>query len=234
MNNSAELTVSAASSLTDVLTETGRAFERVNPDVTVHFSFAASGVLLQQIRQGAPVDVLVSASLRELDTLATEQKIEAKSRVTLTGNRLVLVAPVGSALRRWDELATAAAPRIALANPEFVPAGRYAKETLSRRGLWTAVVPKAVYGQNVRQVLAYVASGDVAAGLVFATDAAREKRVRIVATAQPGKDHEPIVYGAAVIRRSLQSRLARRFIAFLKSPSGQATFAHYGFRPAGR
>ncbi len=234
MAKSAELVVSAASSLAEVLTELGRVFEQGTPSVSVRLNLAASGILLQQVRQGAPVDVFISASAQELDILTKEQKVEPTTRVNLAGNRLVLIVPLRSSLKAWDELGTATCPRVALSNPSFVPSGRYAKATLVRRGLWEAVAPKAVLGQNVRQVLAYVVSGDVAAGLVFATDTRNEKRVRVVATAVPGKDHEPIVYVAAVISGSPQSRVARRFVAFLKSPAGQAIFARYGFPPAGR
>lgn len=224
-----ELIVGAASSLTEVLTERGKAFERTNPSCVVRFSFASSGTLLQQVRQGAPLDIFISASLQELDTLEREKRLVAGSRRTLTGNRLVLIAPPRSRLKGWEELATPAVRRVALSQPDSVPSGRYAKETLTKRGLWAAVAPKAVFGQNVRQTLAYVAGGDVDAGFVFATDAQRERRVRVVATAVPGKDHTPIVYSAAVLARTTQAALAQRFIAFLLTPEAQATFQRAGF-----
>lgn len=224
-----ELTVGAASSLTDVLTELGRTFECANPNCVVRFSFASSGTLLQQVRQGAPLDLFISASLQELDTLEREKRLLRGSRRTVAGNRLVLIAPDKSTLRRWEELTNPTVRRVALSQPDSVPSGRYAKETLTKRGLWSAVAAKAVFGQNVRQTLAYVAGGDVDAGIVFATDAQREKRVRVVATAVPGKDHTPIVYPAAVVASSAHAALAQRFIAFLLTPEAQAAFLRAGY-----
>jgi len=226
---STALIVGAASSLTEVLTALGRAFERANPSCVVRFSFASSGTLLQQVRQGAPLDLFISASLQELDTLEREKRLVPTTRRIVAGNRLVLIAPQQSRLKSWEELAKPDVRRVALSQPDSVPSGRYAKETLTQRGLWSTVMPKAVFGQNVRQTLAYVAAGDVDAGIVFATDAQREKRVRVVATAVPGKDHTPIVYPAAVIAGSAQAELAQRFIAFLLTPEAQAAFRRAGF-----
>lgn len=225
----AELIVSAAISLTDVLAPTAKAFEKENPGVTVRLNLAASGTLLQQIRQGAPADVFVCASPQEMDTLARERRIEARSRRVVAGNRLALIAPQGGALRRWEDLATPAVARVALSNPDFVPSGRYARETLTRRGLWAAVGPKAVFGENVRQTLAYVASGDADAGLVFVTDARAERRVRIVARAVPGRDHAPIRYPAAVLNGRPNAALARRFVAFLAGRTAHSLFLRFGF-----
>ncbi len=226
----ADLLVGAASSLTEVLTEAGKAFEKANPGTRVRFSFSASGVLLQQARQGAPMDIFVSASPKELDTLEKERKLVPGSRKNVAGNSLVLIAPKSSRLKDWKELAGSGVTRVAISNPEFVPSGRYAKETLTKRGLWNAVVPKAVFGQNVRQTLAYVGGGDVAAGMVFATDARLEKRVRVVAVAVSGKDHSPITYSAAALGNTKQSILAQRFLAFLSSPAGRSIFTRFGFR----
>lgn len=220
----------AASSLTEVLTEAGKAFEKANPSMRVRFSFAASGVLLQQARQGAPMDIFVSASPKELDTLEKERKLLPGSRKVVAGNSLVLIVPRSSRLKDWTELAGSGVARVAISNPEFVPSGRYAKETLTKRKLWNAVLPKAILGQNVRQTLSYVAGGDVAAGIVFATDARLEKRVRVVATAIPGKDHSLISYGAAALVSTKQSVLAKRFLAFLSSPAGRSIFTRFGFR----
>ena len=202
--------------------------------MTVRRNVASSGALLQQIRQGAPVDVFISASTRELDTLEQEHRLEKATRVTVASNRLVLIAPQGSMLRRWEELASGLVTRVALSQPSSVPSGRYAKETLQHRKLWKAVEPKAVYGENVRQTLAYVAGSNVEAGLVFATDARAEKRVRIIATAQPGLDHSPILYPAAVLTGAPNPAAARRFVVFLQSKAAQAIFARFGFTPPGR
>jgi len=226
-----EILVSAAASLTDAMNEIGRAFTAANPGTTVRFNFGASGALQQQIEQGAPADVFESASPKEMDALQKAGKIEADTRITFAGNRLVLIAPASDhALKAWEDLAKPATKRVAISDPASVPSGRYAKETLTRRGLWDTVSTKAIFGENVRQTLAYVTGGDVDAGVVFATDARIEsKRVRVVQAATPGKDHAPIVYPAAVVAGAPNAPVARRFVLFLKAKEARAILARYGF-----
>jgi molybdate transport system substrate-binding protein len=225
-----EILVAAASSLTDVLKEIAAAFQKANPRIRIRFTFGASGTLLQQIQAGAPVDVFISASPKEMDTLEKAGRLLAGTRANIAGNRLVLIVPAsGSRVTGWVSLVSAPG-RIALSNPDSVPSGRYARETLTRRKLWDAVAKKGVYGGNVRQTLAYVAGGNVAAGVVFATDAKIEaRRVRVVATATPGKDHAPIVYPASILGSSRQSNAARRFLTYLRTPAAQAVFRRFGF-----
>ncbi|MBV9868587.1 MAG: molybdate ABC transporter substrate-binding protein [Abitibacteriaceae bacterium] len=225
-----ELLVSAASSLTDAFNEIGSAFTKAHPQTTVRFNFAASGPLQQQIEQGAPVDVFASASAKEMDALQKANRLEPKTRLNFVGNRLVLIAPRGSKLKGWNDLKAATVRRIAISNPDSVPSGRYAKETLTRHGLWPLVQPKTVFGENVRQTLAYVANGDVDAGLVFATDARiASQKVRVVQTAVPGKDHQPILYPAAVIAGAPHAVAARQFMAFLQGSTAQHILLRYGF-----
>ena len=117
-----------------------------------------------------------------------------------------------------------------MANPESVPAGRYGRGTLTKRGLWTVLQARLIFGENVRQTLTYVAGGNVDAGIVFATDARSEaKRVRIVAVAIPGKDHAPIVYPAAVVTGAASPEAARRFVRFLQSHESQTILRRFGF-----
>ena len=225
-----EILVSAAASLTDAMREIGRAFTRENPRTTVRFNFGASGALQQQVEQGAPVDVFASASAREMDALQRGRRLAAGTRVAFAGNRLVLIAPPASRLRGWDDLRNGRIRRIAMSNPDFVPSGRFARQTLVRRGLWTSVERRAVFGENVRQTLAYVANGDADAGVVFATDARIEpRRVRVVAAAVPGRDHGAIVYPAAVLAGAPNPRAARRFVAFLSSAGARRVLLRYGF-----
>ena len=212
-----ELLVSAASSLADVLPEISRAFSGGE----VKFNFGASGALMAQIRQGAPVDVFLSASTDEMAALKLPYTVFAR-------NKLVLIAPKKSKLAGWNDLAEPNVRRIALANPGFVPAGRYAKETLVHRKLWATVEMKLVFGQSVRQALSYVASGDADAGLVFATDV-RTRQVLVVDFATPGVDHAPIRYVGAVVRRSEKAPAAKKFLAFLTTSPAQAVFRRYGF-----
>ena len=228
-----ELLVSAAASLTDAFNEVGKAYTGEHPATTVRFNFASSGALQQQILQGAPVDVFASASPKEMDALQRANRIDARSRVDFAANRLVLIAPMSGRVRHWNDLIQPVVKRIAIADPDSVPAGRYAKETLNNRGLWTAVQPKAVFGENVRQTLAYVSGGNVDAGIVFATDQMVEaKRVRIVDSAISGKDHEAIVYPAAVISGTNNVSAAGNFIRFLQGRKAQSILSRYGFQVA--
>lgn len=227
-----EILVSAAASLTDAMAEIGRAFTKAQGG-SVRLNVGASGTLQRQIEQGAPVDVFVSASPREMDALARAGRIERATRVNVASNRLVLVAPRRpgrASVARWADLARPAVRRVAVSNPETVPSGRYAEETLRRRRLWDAVRAKAVLGENVRQTLAYVATGDVDAGVVFGTDARVEaRRVRVVARAVPGVDHSPVLYPAAVVAGSARAVAARRFVRFLAGPAARAILRRYGF-----
>jgi molybdate transport system substrate-binding protein len=228
-----EILVSAAASLTDAFTEVGRAYDKANPGTTVRFNFASSGALQRQIEQGAPVDVFASASPKEMDALQRGSHIEESTRLDFASNRLVLIVPEEGALRRWEDLRLPSVHRVALANPDSVPAGRYAKETLTRRSLWGAVQPKSVFGENVRQTLAYVASGDADAGVVFATDAQLDRgRVRVAQQDAPGGDHSPILYPAAVVRGAPNEAAARRFVDFLRGPVAQGILARFGFASA--
>ena len=228
-----EVLVSAAASLTDAFNEIGKAYTKANPQTVVRFNFGASGALQQQIAQGAPVDVFASASPKEMDALQVGGRLAKNTRADFAGNRLVLIAPLRSGLKTWEDLRRPNVKRIALSNPASVPSGRYAQETLTKRGLWSVVQPKSVFGENVRQTLAYVTNGDVDAGIVFATDAQAEKtRVRVVQTAVPGQDHQPIAYPVAAIADAPNPAGAQRFASFLQSQPAQSILARYGFTPA--
>lgn len=229
-----EVIVSAAASLTEAFTGVGAAFMKANPGIRVRFNFAASGALLRQIEAGAPVDVFASAAPQEMNALQRAGRLAPGTRADFAGNRLVLIAPAssGSPVRGWNSLTAAPVRRVALSDPDSVPSGRYARETLTMRGIWPTVRRKAVFGENVRQTLAYVANGDVDAGIVFASDTALQKRrVRIAATAVPGRDHAPISYPAAVIKSASNEADAGRFVRFLQSPAARRILARHGFLP---
>jgi molybdate transport system substrate-binding protein len=223
------ITVAAAASLGEALREIGSRFESQRPGVKLRWNFAASGVLIQQILNGAPVDVLVSADA-ELMALGFAQKaLVAETRRDIASNTLVLVVPAQQAVAvaALGDLAAPAVRRIAIGKPASVPAGRYARHALQAAGLWAALEPKFVPADNVRQVLDYVARGDVEAGFVYRTDAAlASDRVRVV-LAPAGVP--PIAYPAAVVATSRQPALARDFHAFLLSAQAQALLAGRGF-----
>lgn len=225
----AELTVSVAASMTQAFTELGKAWEAAHPDTKLVFNFAASGPLLAQIVQGAPVDLFVSADAETMDKAAAGGHIDPASRVSIAGNALVLIVPVEStqAPQTLADLASPAVQRIALGNPASVPNGRYAKAALEAAGLWETLQPKYVYAENVRQSLSYVTRAEVEAGFVFATDAALEAgKVRV---ALPVPVAKPIVYPMAIVAGSHEKAAAAAFIGFVQSPDGQRVFARYGF-----
>lgn len=224
-----QLTVSAAASLTDAFKELGSRFEATKPGATLRFNFAASGVLLQQIQQGAPADVFASADQETMDRAAAQKLIDAGTRRDFAANTLVLVEPVkeGVGIRSLQQLSDAAVKRIAIGKLATVPVGRYTRQSLDAANLWTALEPKFVQADNVRQVLDYVARGEVEAGFVYRTDAAlMSDRVRIALTAG---GHTPVTYPVAVVAESRQQALARDFVAFLSSDAAQQVLSRYGF-----
>jgi molybdate transport system substrate-binding protein len=224
-----ELTVSAAASLTNAFPEIGKSFEQQHPGVKVIYNFAASGPLLQQIAQGAPVDVFASADQKTMDQAQEKGLIVPDSRKNFVSNTLVLIVPGDSklALTGPKDLASAGVKRVALGNPAGVPAGRYSQEALSQAGLWEALQPKLILGESVRQVLDYVSRGEVDAGFVFATDAAIAKgKVKTVTEVQ---GHQPIIYPAALVAAGQQKELAKEFLNFLTSAAGVEILKKYGF-----
>ncbi len=224
-----QLTVSAAASLTDAFKEMSPRFEASKPGATLRFNFAASGVLLQQIAQGAPVDVFVSADQETMNRGADQKLIANDTRRDFAANSLVLVTPAqgAPAVATLADLKKAEVKRIAVGKVASVPVGRYTQQALGTAQLWSAVTPKLVFADNVRQVLDYVARGEVEAGFVYRTDAEIAKdKVRVAATVT---GHTPITYPAAVVADSKQAALARDFVNYLGGAEAQAILAKYGF-----
>ena len=229
-----QITVSAAASLKDALTEIQGEFTRTHPELRVVLNFGASGTLQLQIEQGAPVDVFVSASSQQMDALEAKGLLVPGTRIDLLRNELVLIVPLDSKnVTSFGDLGHATVRVVAAGDPRSVPAGEYAQQTLSAMGLSESVKGKTVLATDVRQVLADVETGSADAGLVYATDAAISKRVRIVAEA-PENTHQPIVYPGAVVKSSAHSDAARAFLQFLESPEARGVFQKYGFRAAGK
>lgn len=227
----AELMVSAAASLTDALNELKTSFEAENPDTTLTFNFGSSGKLATQIAQGAPSDVFLSASQKDMDGLDEKQLIVKDTRQDFTGNALVLVAGKDStlAISSFEELNKPEIKHIAVGEPETVPAGRYAKESLETLKLWDSLSGRMVFGSDVRQVLTFVESGNAEVGIVYSSDAAISKDVKVLATAKP-EWHKPIVYPGAVVSASQHQDAAKAFLAYLTSDKGKAILQKYGFQ----
>lgn len=225
-----ELLISAAASLSEPFKEIGKSFEAQHPGLKIRFNFAGSGLLLQQIAQGAPVDLFASADQETMAKAEKEGLILSESRMDFTGNSLVLISPLHRKLVTGPaDLKSDQVQKIAMGNPASVPAGRYAKTALAKMGLWEAVAPKCVMGISVKHSLEYVIRGEVEAGFVFATDAAAAKdKVRVVAEIPPPA---PIVYPAAIVARSANKEKSKAFIHSLRSQEARAVLAKYGFKP---
>ena len=194
-------------------------------------NFGASGTLAREIEQGAPVDAILSAGTKPIDALQAKGLLVAGTRVDLLRNALVLIAPQDSKLAGFDDLAQPAVRLVAMGDPAGVPAGQYGLETLNALQLYDKIKSKVVLGKDVRQVLTYVETGNVDAGLVYATDARISTKVRVVAVA-PESSHHPIVYPVAIVAGSSNQGAVRDFIAFLSSPTARAIFVKHGFTMA--
>lgn len=199
-------------------------------------SFAASSALARQVEAGAPADLFISADEEWMDTLGAKGMIRPRTRATMLSNSLVLIAPASSpiVLRPTQGFALSAAlgtGRLALADPA-VPAGRYARQALETLNVWNQVAGRVATGDSVRAALALVARGEAPLGIVYATDALAEPKVRVVATF-PAQSHRPITYPVALLTSS-RNKDAEGFLAFLLSPEGLAVFRRYGFTPPPR
>lgn len=225
-----ELHVSAAASLTDVMNEIGKAYEEEHPDVKVVFNYGSSGALQQAIENGGTADLFFSAAQKQMDALDKKGLLKEGTRKDLLQNEVVLIVPKDSDkdITSFDQLTSDKLQHIALGEPKGVPVGQYSEEILTKLGLLDGIRAKAVYGSDVRQVLAWVASGEADAGLVYATDAAVEPSVRVVATA-PAGTHKPIIYPAAVLKDTKHLDTAKDFLTFVSNDKNKERFAKYGF-----
>lgn len=227
------VTVFAAASLTDALGEIGRAFRQATGR-PVRFSFASSGTAAQQIQAGAKADVFVSADTAWMDRLQQVGRLVPGARADVAGGRLVLIAPANSAMRLAIRpgfplaRALGARGRLAVGDPASVPAGKYAREALTRLGVWNGVAGRLAPAQDVRAALAYVARGEAPLGVVYETDAVAERRVRVVGVF-PAASHAAIVYPAAAVRGG--DGVA--FLRFLRGGQARAILRRYKFRVPG-
>jgi molybdate transport system substrate-binding protein len=225
------VTVFAASSLTDVLDEIGTAYTD-DTRVPVRFSYAASSALARQIESGAPAEAFVSADQDWMNYLAERKLIQAQTRSNVVTNSLVLVAPADSKLQLKIAPRFALAKalgekgRIATGDPASVPAGKYAQAALTQLGVWDSVATRIVPAENVRSALNFVALGETPLGIVYATDARGNAKVRVVDTF-PASSHDPITYPAAVTTRGGAD--AGDFVQFLRGGKARAIFLKYGF-----
>ncbi|MEO6845968.1 MAG: molybdate ABC transporter substrate-binding protein [Chthoniobacterales bacterium] len=228
-SNAADLQVAAAASLTDALTALAPAFEKETGDKVI-FNFAGSNVLARQIQEGAPVDVFISADEAKMSDLVKAGLVEKQAVVPFLSNTLVIVAPTNSDLKILNgrQLVKTEVKHLALAQPDSVPAGIYAKEYLEKVGIWNQLKSRVVPTENVRAALAAVESENAEAGIVYKTDAEISHKVKVLCEISQ-KEGPHIVYPVAVISASKNKTDAEKFIAFLRSKQAEAKFSKMGF-----
>jgi len=226
-----EITVSAAISLKNAFEDISKVFQERNPGAKVLFNFGASGDLARQIEAGAPVDVFASAAQKDMDDIDGKSLLAFNSRKNFAGNAVVLIKPANSniPISSMEDLRRKEVGKVSIGNPKTVPAGRYAEEALRHYNLWDAVKDRLIFAENVRQVLDYVARGEVDAGLVYSTDAmVRSKEVKVVMRLPQGS-HQPVVYPIGVIKGTKEESLSRAFVDLVVSAEGQKILNKYGF-----
>lgn len=225
------LKVSAAMSLKDAVIKLKEVYAQKEPAVELQFNMGSSGMLQKQIEEGAPADVFLSAGKKQMDALEAKDLLVPGTRSDFLGNQMVLIV----AREKKNDIKSFAdlldkASSISIGQPETVPAGKYGKEALVSLKLWKPLENKVIFAKNVRQVLAYVDSGNVDAGIVYLSDTVVLKNSTIAAFAPKGS-HTPIVYPMAAIRGTKELSAARKFMAFLKTPEAARVFSGYKFIP---
>jgi molybdate transport system substrate-binding protein len=224
-----QLTISAAASLKDALSEIVTIYSQAKSNVAIRNNFGSSGNLQQQIINGAPVDVFISAAAKQMDELQKKGLIIPDTRRDLLSNRLVLIVPADkNDISDLKDLTTANIKRIAIGDPRSVPVGQYAKQVLTKLELFQDVQSKFVLGNNVRQVLQFVESGNAQAGIVYATDVKTSTKVKVVQVLD-ARLHKPIVYPIAVLQKSTNQPSATSYLEFLSSEPAKTIFEKYGF-----
>jgi molybdate transport system substrate-binding protein len=229
-SNKIELTVSAAASLQEALTDIKKEFEKEHKNISISFNFGASGALQQQISQGAPVDIFFSAAEDKFQKLVDDGSIAKKDGKNLVGNDIVLIVPKdsNSYISTFEDLLDKA-NKISIGTPSSVPAGMYGKESLVKMNVWKSIENKIVYAKDVRQVLNYVETGNVDAGIVYKTDALLSKKVKIVAMADENT-HSPIIYPAGIVKNTKHYRQAKAFFKYLQGDQAMGILKNYGFK----
>jgi|SRR5215469_1195364 len=226
-----DVVVFAAASLKNALDDAAHAFEQQG-GTPAKISYAASSQLAKQIESGAPADIFISADLDWMDYAQKRNLIQPATRRNLLGNKLVLIAPAGNGVKvdikpGFDLVGMLQGGRLAMADPDSVPAGKYGKASLEKLGVWQSVAPDVVGAENVRAALLYVERNETPLGIVYATDAASDPKVEIVGVF-PEDTHPPIIYPIALTAAS-KNPAAGKFLAFIESPAAKPAFEKQGF-----
>ncbi|MGG6312022.1 molybdate ABC transporter substrate-binding protein [Paenibacillus macerans] len=226
-----ELLVSAATSLTESLDELKSIYEAEHGNIKLTYNYAASGTLQQQIEQGAPADLFLSAGKKQMNALLDKRLVDAELTTNLLTNELVLVVPQDGSVQLETIKDLTNIGDIAIGTPESVPAGKYAQQTLAYHKLWDSLQSRLVLTKDVKQVLSYVETGNVDAGFVYKTDAALSDKVKVALSAEP-ESHDPIEYPVGVLKGSSHPDEAKAFYEFLLSGEARQVFSKFGFTPA--
>lgn len=226
------LNLSVAASLTDAMEEIAELYKDEQAHVTIEYNFGSSGALQQQIEQGAPTDIFMSAAAKQMNELEEKELLLEGTRVDLLQNELVLVVPKGfTGVAEFTDLTKEEVKLIAIGDPESVPAGKYAQEAFTELGIWDELESgeKLMMAKDVREVLAYVETEAVQAGAVYRTDAQISEKVDVAAVAPEGS-HAPVIYPVAVIKDSAQPEEAQKLLEFLKGSKAKKVLENYGFK----
>jgi molybdate transport system substrate-binding protein len=227
------LNIQAAASLKDAINAINDLYKQKNTNVTINANLASSGTLQQQIEQGAPAEIFISAAAAQMDNLQKENLIDNSTRKNLLFNKVVLVVPGDSkaGITSFNDLATSKVKVLAIGDPKSVPAGTYAQQAFDLLGITSQVSSKYVMGADVKAVLAYVESGNADAGIVYSTDALTSTKVKVVASA-PDAVNAKVVYPVAVVAATKVKEAAKDYENFLFSAEAKAIFEKYGFTVA--
>lgn len=222
------LNISAAASLQEAMAELETKFKEIEPNVKLEVNLGASGALQQQIEEGAPCDVFISAGEKQMTALSDKDLLLADTNKTLLTNDLVLVVAKGTKVKDLDALSTDDISKIAIGDPESVPAGKYAKEVLDNTKLYDNVKDKLVLAKDVKEVLSWVQKGNADVGFVYLSDATGVDDVDVVLTTD-ANSHSEIAYPVAVLKDSKQAKVAQQFEDFLLSDKAQNILEKHGF-----
>ena len=223
-----ELNISAAASLKEVMADLETEYKKNNENVTLVVNYGSSGSLQQQIEQGAPCDIFISAGKKQMTALADKDLLEADTNKDLVKNRLVLVSTDNTTVTSLDDLTTDKVKQIAVGEPSSVPAGKYADEVLENLGIKSEVESKLVFAKDVKEVLAWSTSENADVGFVYLSDALSNNSAKIIETISEDL-HSPITYPVAVIKDSKNVDAAKAFEDFLFTDEAQQVFEKYGY-----
>ncbi|HAG08650.1 MAG TPA: molybdate ABC transporter substrate-binding protein [Desulfotomaculum sp.] len=228
-----ELTVFSGAGLKDILPQITNEYSKKQPEIKININFASSGTLQKQIEQGAYADLLILPGIKQLAALEAKDLVDKSTRRDIVADEIVLVVPSdGQKIKGFTDLTAPEVTKICLGEPTTVPAGEFAKETLVNLKLWDKLQPKLILAKDARQVLTYVETGNVDAGLVYSSTAAAAPapaKIKVVAKADP-ELHKPITQKAILLNGTKEKEKALDLLHFLSGPEAMEIFQKYGFK----